>query len=61
MTYEVIGYADEAAFNAVQFVEIDDGLLNKREALNLGRSALVEFPIVKVQSDDREFIEILRR
>jgi hypothetical protein len=61
MDYEVKGYESEAAFDAVQFQIVDDGIRYRQAALRVGREALKEFPIVKVQSGDREFIEILRR
>jgi hypothetical protein len=61
MLYEVRGYASQDAFDAVKFTIIEDGLHRRTDALRLGHMNLDTFPIVKVQSDDREFIEILRR
>lgn len=61
MTYDIHAYNTQADFDAVRFVLMAFDLPRKHEALKLGRDYLAEFPIVKVQSDDREFIEILRR
>lgn len=38
---------------------LDEGLENKTEALSIGTDFLKSHVLVKVQSDDREFIEIL--
>jgi len=61
-TYEVICYSDSDDFEFSRGkIPIIDGITNKRVARKEGRLWLAEFPIVKVQSSDREFIEILRK
>ena len=62
-TYEVLVYDSEDDFNRSPLATIPqiDGMTRKREALREGRLWLAEFPIVKVQSSDREFIQVLRK
>ncbi len=62
-TYEVLIYNDEDDFNRSPLATIPqiEGMTRKREAMREGRLWLAEAPIVKVQSSDREFIQILRR
>lgn len=61
MTYEIHCYNSQKDFDEVRFVRMAYDLTRKPEAMRLGRRYLSDFPIVKVQSDDREFIEILER
>ena len=61
VTYEVRGYKDEAAFDAHQFTLVDESIPDWAEACSIGESALGDFGVVKVQSSDREEIEVLRR
>ena len=60
-TYEVRVYKDEASYlnSTVNEIALIDGITNKRNALKEGKLWLDEFPIVKVQSSDRAFIEVL--
>lgn len=66
-SYEVLGYASEEAFDACDFTFLDCNITNKRDALGIGNNYLGEYkdgefyPVVKVQSDDREFIKILQK
>lgn len=62
MFYEILVYEseDDFAFNRSRLPQID-GIARKRDALREGKLWLAEFPIVKVQSSDREFISILKR
>ncbi|RWC99429.1 MAG: hypothetical protein EOS58_32395 [Mesorhizobium sp.] len=62
-TYEVLIYESEEDFNRSQLATLPqiEGMTRKREAMREGRLWLAEAPIVKVQSSDREFIQILRR
>ncbi len=60
-TYEVIGYKTQADFdNRVQGMS-EEGITVKREALKLGKRYLNEYVVVKVQSNDREFIKVLEK
>lgn len=60
-TYEVLGYDHQEDFDVHTASLLATGLLIRSEAIDLAREQLATFPIVKVQSDDREFIEVLRR
>ena len=62
-TYEVRVYKDEATYlnSSAGEIPLIDGITNKRDALKEGKLWLEEFPIVKVQSSNREFIEVLTR
>lgn len=61
VVYEVTGYRSQDEFDSRQFCEIAGSLCSKRDAMKIGRASLAEYPIVKVRSNDLEFIEILRR
>ncbi len=61
ITYEVLGYYSEEALNECRFNLVEDALIKKKDALKLAKEALIEFPVVKVESSDREFIEIFQR
>lgn len=57
--YEVRAYATQQDFDNVNATVILDGFSRKRDALNEGKLWLTDHKLVKVQSDDREYIEIL--
>ena len=62
VTYEVLGYEDTTAFVAGRFVVVGDGFEYQQDAVDRGQEALqLEYPLVKVQSSDREFIQIFAR
>lgn len=58
-TYEVIGYANQRDYDNRIRGASEQGITVKREAMKLGRRFLNEYHVVKVQSNDREFIAIL--
>ena len=61
MDYEARGYYDQKAFDDCDFILITEGV-NKFTAFQTAGLALIEdFQIVKVQSEDREDITVLRR
>lgn len=59
--FEVLGYASQEDFDTRDFMPIAAGLEMRSDALDLARGQLEKFPIVKVQSNDRDFIQVLRR
>lgn len=61
ITYEIIGYKTKADFEQCTGIVLDDGLLNKEDARNIGKDYLSEYKIIKVQSNDREEIDILEQ
>jgi hypothetical protein len=61
VTYEIQGYISESAFEQYLPLPLESGYLRKETALRDGKKFLEMYPIVKVQSSDREFIEVLRR
>lgn len=58
ITYKVYGYKTQNDFENRNFKIVEEGL-NKKDAMQLAKDALKEYAVVKVQSYDREFIEIL--
>jgi len=60
-TYEVRGYSSQERFDNVDGTCLEYNMTRKREAMKSGKNMLKIYPIVKVQSSDREFIEILTR
>lgn len=61
MTYEVQGYKSQEDYDKYIYDQIDRDLINKKDALKIGKEFLKDYPIVKVQSSDREFIELLTK
>ena len=59
VTYDVYGYSTSSDWDGRNFTILDDGITSKSEALNIGRDFLDEYVVVKVQSSDREEIELL--
>lgn len=57
--YEVRAYKTQSDFNDCRAANVIDGIIRKRDALREGKMWLSDHAVVKVQSDDREFIEIL--
>ena len=60
-TYEILGYKTKEDFTNRNFTTLDSGITRKREAVNTAKELYNNEPyaIMKVQSSDREFIEIL--
>lgn len=60
-TYEILGYMTKDDFTKKRFTVIENGLTNKRKAVALAKEIYNNEPyrIMKVQSKDREFIQIL--
>ena len=64
ITYEILGYGSLAGFDDGEFLLINDGIIDKDTALTWGALHLAlndGTAVVKVQSSDREFIEIFRK
>ncbi len=59
MTYDVYGYKTQEDFDNRDYVVVDEGLTRRKDAMKIGKDSLNEYAVIKVQSDDREFIEIL--
>lgn len=59
--YEILGYDSKKAFEARSYSVLDSDLKIKSLALLVGKLYLKNYPIVKVQSHDREFIKILKK
>lgn len=61
VTFEVTGYPTYADYEARKGEPIDDGLLYLADARKIGNKAKKDFKFstVKIQSSDREFIEII--
>ena len=60
MTYEILGYKSQADYECRRSEEIIDGIDDKLVAIAAGWVATRSFPIIKVQSEDREEISVLR-
>ena len=59
MSYEVRTYKTQSDYDNYNGVTAIDGITSKHDALQEGRLWLTDHEVVKVQSDDREFIELL--
>lgn len=65
-TYEVLGYDSKEAFNQRDYITLEEYLTNKKYALKTVNKYLGSYffarnyPIIKVQSSDREFIKIFQ-
>jgi hypothetical protein len=59
-SYEVIGYDCQGSFDRCAGEVLDENLIYKRDAIKIGKHNLNRwsYPIVKIQSNDRKFIEI---
>lgn len=57
--YEVRAYKTQSDFDDCRATNVIDGITSKRDALREGKAWLKDHSIVKVQSDDREFIQVL--
>lgn len=60
-SYEVICYKSQTDFDNRIQEKSESGITVKREALRLGKKFLKEFPIVKIQSNDREHINLMEK
>ena len=62
MTYEVLGYETEEDFENRNHDILEDYLLSKDSALKVAHEELLKekYKVLKVQSRDREFIQVLR-
>lgn len=60
-TYEILGYKTKEDFTARNFQVLDEGITQKRVAVSLAKVLYNNEPhaIMKVQSSDRKFIQIL--
>ena len=60
-TYEILGYKTKEDFTERNFQILNEGITNKKEVLKEARNYIFNEPyaIIKVQSSDREFIQIL--
>lgn len=61
MKYEVLGYETKEDYEKRKYVVIDEYCSSKKKALKTGNDSLAKYEIVKVQSEDREWIEILEK
>jgi hypothetical protein len=59
MRYEVRAYKTRNDFDSFLPTVIIDDLYSEEDALHEGRLWLSDHEIVKVQSDDREFIQVM--
>jgi hypothetical protein len=60
-TYEILGYKEKKDFNLGNFIVLDEGITNKRKAIKFAKELYNNkfHKVIKVQSSDREFIQIL--
>ena len=58
--YEVLGYLTEQDYNEFKFVTLRSYVSTRKEAMEFAKRVLGEYEVVKVQSNDREQITILR-
>lgn len=58
ITYEIVVYETKVDYFNRQGVIADEGIKNKSEALKTGKELTEWYEVVKVQSNDREFIEL---
>jgi len=58
--WEVRGYADENDFNNFNGELLDEFIDTKDEAISIANECLRDYFIIKVQTHDREEIEIIR-
>ena len=61
MDYEVRAYKTRTNYDERRAAVILDGLVTQDGALDEGRMWLSDHEVVKVQSDDGEFIQVLER
>jgi len=64
LAYEVRGYRTKEDFDNIRFEMIEEGLINKEDAMRIGKECLAQYEIIKVQSMDlqtEDFIEILTK
>ena len=60
VTWEVLGYATQGTYDRHKgFDAIDGNLTSHASAMDIGRAALRDYAVVKVQSSDRETIVVL--
>lgn len=57
--YDIKFYDSLEDYNIYSYSALEQGYTNKREALKVAKSELGNYPIIKVQSQDYEFIEVL--
>lgn len=60
-TYEILGYKTKEDFTKRNSSILDEGITNKKDAVKTAKELYFNEPyaIMKVQSNDREFIQIL--
>jgi len=61
MTYEVQAYRSQYDFDHYTFSALEDGYLCWSDAFEQAGRFLLTYPVVKVQSYDREIIHILTK
>ena len=59
ITYEIVVYDTEVDYFNRNGIIADEGITDKELALKTGKELLEWYEVVKVQSNDREFIELL--
>ncbi|HWY35051.1 MAG TPA: hypothetical protein VNX68_10420 [Nitrosopumilaceae archaeon] len=61
LTYEILGYRTKEDFTDRNFLELASGFTNKEEAVKRAKQLFLSstYAVVKVQSNDREFIQII--
>lgn len=59
ITYEIVVYDTKVDYFNRNGVIADEGIMDKESALKTGKELLEWYEVVKVQSNDREFIELL--
>lgn len=61
MTYEILGYKTKEDFENFNFIPLEDGITSEFEAVTLAEEWYENEPyaVIKIQSEDREFIKIL--
>lgn len=60
-TYEILVYQTSSDYEGRNFNEAETGITNKKTAIKIGKSYLDDNYQVKVQSNDREFIQLLSK
>lgn len=60
LTYEILSYDSQEDFDNCNFYIEDEGIIDLEDALKVKDTIIANTPerIVKVQSNDREYIEI---
>ena len=61
VTYEIRGYRSQEDFDNGDYGFLEEGYINLHDVFKDAGLCLITHPIVKVQSEDREEIHILKR